>query len=321
MPDAARRAPRIHDFSCEKQAAVRRTRLSAVSATLLFAAAALLGLTAPAAAFELTKSTDHAEKAPPPMTFKLGRLPGSKACGQDCVDFIVAEGEIGFGSGVAYLLARKRIGDRPVPVLLNSPGGYVVGATNLARLWRRLGATVIIARADIRPCGGAGEACSPEDEAAGVGVYDVTAAKSECASACPFALSGAITRIAPEGANVGVHESYIDESEGLGKAVSGVLSEAEKASARRESEQELEAFATEMGIDPEIARRGMKTAHNSMDWLSAADVERYRLSTGSLAASSLSAALIAALAPEPRAKPARRGEKSAVGEFTKRVRR
>ncbi|MET0605802.1 MAG: hypothetical protein ABWZ80_05055 [Beijerinckiaceae bacterium] len=256
------------------------------------------------------------------MSFALGRLPQSPACGPACVDFIVADGEIGFASALAYLLARKRIGDRDVPVLLNSPGGYVAGATNLGRMWRKLGVTVVVASAEQRPCGAAGSAkCNPADEQSGVQVFDISIGNSECASACPFALAGATARISPPGASIGIHETYVDTSEGVGRALENMLSPEEKERARRETERELALYAEEMGIDPEIASRSMKTRHSSMEWLPHADVARYRLTTGGITSlpAPIAAALLKATArpTEPTA-PAARSNRPAAGESTRR---
>ncbi|MGL4974166.1 MAG: hypothetical protein ACRC56_02645, partial [Bosea sp. (in: a-proteobacteria)] len=81
------------------------------------------------------------------MTFTLGRLDGSPDCGVPCAQFIVAEGHIEQFSSFSYLIARKRAGDRDLPVLLNSPGGYIMGADRLARIWRKLEVTAIVAEA------------------------------------------------------------------------------------------------------------------------------------------------------------------------------
>ena len=101
------------------------------------------------ATLELAILTAAPTRASESMTFTLGRLDRSPDCGAPCAQFIVADGQIEQFSSFSYLLARKRTGDRDLPVLLTSPGGYVAGADRIARVWRKLGVTVIVVKITI----------------------------------------------------------------------------------------------------------------------------------------------------------------------------
>lgn len=208
------------------------------------------------------------------MTFTPGRLDGSPACGAACAEFLVARGEIGHLTSLRYLLARKRVGDRNLPVILESPGGYLLGATLTGRLWRKLGVTAIVAKA-VPTCGHSGSrACPAADRADGVIAYRL-AGNAKCASACPVVYAGATGRVAGPGARFGVHASSIDEDSALGRAAAslGVTSQ----SVAKETEEDLASIFLEFGVDPALAQRYGRTPARSMDWLKPDETLRYRL--------------------------------------------
>ncbi|WP_425329981.1 hypothetical protein [Terrirubrum flagellatum] len=291
-----------------KRHASTALRMKTLAATAAFAAF----FTGGARAEELVKRAPET-MSETGMRFTPGRLRIAGACETDCAQFIAADGEIGFGSAIAFLLARKMAGERDLPVLLNSPGGYVVGATNLGRMWRRFNVTVIIARATPVACGEPGPC-----EEKGVKLFDVSLEKAECASACPFALAGAMVRIAPPGVSIGVHETHVDETSAVGKTLRAALTEAERKQAHAESQADIEAFLKEMGVDAELGRRAMKTSYEKVDWLSADDVARYRLSTAGVEAITSPPGLSVALARSAvGAVSTSRKSKSGSGAFTK----
>ena len=232
------------------------------------------------------------------MTFRYGRLPSTPPCGHPCIDFVVAEGVIGMSSGFAYAITYKLLGERSVPVLLDLPGGNVLGMELLAGMFRRLGATVVIARARERACRPGDIRCTADDTLHNVKMYDVSAAKAECELACPFAFMGAKMRVVPVGAKIGLHAPELDLDQPIGRALVAIEPDI-KTKATEDDEENYAAIAREMGIDPAIAARAVKTPHSKMDYLADEDVTRYRLRSVSLAESGLSPALIKALSPPP----------------------
>lgn len=216
-----------------------------------------------------------AARADGAMTFTPGRLDGSPACGGPCAEFIVASGEITHLTSLRYLWARKLTGDRDLPVILESPGGFLIGATATARLWRRLGVAVIVARA-MPSCGsGAARPCPAADLPHGVRSFALTGEGARCASACPIMLAGAVRRMTAPGARLGVHSSRFDEDTALGRAVTSMGVTQEEL--RQNTEEDLVGLFEELGVDPELARRSSRTPHRSMDWLSPEEVRAYRL--------------------------------------------
>lgn len=276
--------PRIHDLPRNKQA----------HRHILTALALLAGLTAtvPAAA----RQDPFAVQKTDAMTFTHGRLPSTAPCGLPCTDFIVADGMIGLMSSFSYLIANKMLGEKSVPVLIDSPGGNLLGADSLAQMFRRLGVTVIVARARERACGPkTRQPCHPLDVAAGVRVFDV-ADRAECESACPFAVMGGTVRIVPPRARIGLHSPTLDEDSLVGGALLAIDPDARKTAAETDFE-DLASIARPMGIDEAIVTRALKTTHAKMDYLSRADIQLYRLSTTSLPDAPIAPSLRRALSP------------------------
>ena len=272
----------------------------------------VIGMVASTAAHAQTSRFN--QQARTDMTFRYGRLPTTPPCGHACIDFVVAEGIIGMSSGFAYAITYKLLGERSVPVLLDSPGGNVLGMELLAGMFRRLGATVVIARARERACRPGDVRCVADDILQNVKMYDVSATKAECKSACPFAFMGAKTRIVPAGAKIGLHAPELDLDQPVGRALVAIEPDI-KTKATEDDEENYAAIAREMGIDPAIAARAVKTPHSKMDYLADDDVTRYRLRSVSLAESGLSPALIKALSP-----PSPKGKAAGTGALTPRQR-
>lgn len=107
------------------------------------------------------------------MTFKLTEVgcPGKK-----CSKVLLAQGEIKYDSDRAFRSAFQKAG-RGTPIILNSPGGNLMGGMRLGMAFRMSGASVRVA-----PGGG-------------------------CYSACAYALFGGVNRKV-SGSELGVHEFF-----------------------------------------------------------------------------------------------------------------
>lgn len=207
------------------------------------------------------------------MTFTPGRLDTAPSCGSPCVEFIVASGQIGFGAVLAFAGARQLAGNRDIPLIVDSPGGYLFGARTIARLMRMSGMTVIVARA-FPTCGAPADPCGETDRAAGMRTYRL-AAGGKCASACTIMVAGATRRIAAEGARFGVHQSSLDKDSGSARFASRMGLKEEEINETNLTGM-VEWFA-EYGVDPELGRRARKTPPEKMDWLNLREARDYRL--------------------------------------------
>ena len=125
------------------------------------------------------------------MTFQTIKL-GGGSCGDTCPVVIVANGGIeastpnDFAAEVASLGATSR----QLTVYMSSPGGNVEAAMQLGEMFRNLHVKAVITRLD------------PDRPGARRGGY--------CVSACVYAMMGAVRRIAPPDAKIGLHRMSVE---------------------------------------------------------------------------------------------------------------
>lgn len=201
------------------------------------------------------------------MTFALGRYPTTPGCGRGCVDFIVARGKIGPLSYFQLLFALKRAGDKPIPVVLHSPGGLIAGGVEMANILKLQGYPVMIARATALDCDAT---CTPEDKSLGVLPYTLDAETAECSSACAMTIAGATEIILPDGASIGVHRGGVDQDVLPFKLDKDIIKQAENNILRN-----AENFYTAMAISKDIMPLLRETPNATMRYLTEPELRRF----------------------------------------------
>ncbi|TPI30528.1 hypothetical protein FJ414_24610 [Mesorhizobium sp. B3-1-6] len=127
-------------------------------------------------------------------------------CEPNCPEWISAEGTIEAGTPAQLRRLLKTLGGRPLPIVVNSPGGNVDAALQLGRMVRKNKLDIAVGITEFSGCspgmkncldnGGKGQPYS------GV-AYDSGAM---CNSACPLMFAGGIRRVVGEWAYLGVHQ-------------------------------------------------------------------------------------------------------------------
>ncbi|MEM6696335.1 MAG: hypothetical protein AAF626_16875 [Pseudomonadota bacterium] len=94
-------------------------------------------------------------------------------------------------------------------------------------------------------------------------------ANAVCFSACPYMLAGGVTRIAEDGALVGVHQHYFDENTLLPAfmAVEDI----------QRGQGEVLIYLIEMGVDPALMQHALVTGPDEIYVLTADELSAYRL--------------------------------------------
>jgi hypothetical protein len=157
-----------------------------------------------------------------------------------------ATGTITPGTAERFKAEIDKRGDYVKTVVLNSPGGSVHDALAMARLIRdrHLGTLV---------------------EAGGY-----------CASSCPLAFAGGVTRTAEKGASVGVHQVLAVPAAGTqlaGADDQAAFDQAQKISA------ECQRHLVAMGVDPRVWMHAMETPPDKIFYFTQDELEEYRLAT------------------------------------------
>ena len=197
-------------------------------------------------------------QAAEPMTFQvqpIGAVNG--VCGRKCAEVISAEGEITNDTADAFLAFLtshvQEQGLRPV-ILLESPGGTVVGSMQLGMAFRKIGAAVIVAQA--------------VDDAGQVRV-----APGLCMSACVYALFGGKKRVIPSVSRIGIHRMVIND---YNRDWMGSVTR-QQTFGTDEIVSTLSAYAKMMGVDPSVVAFAEQVPPENIHIVTPREITRWRL--------------------------------------------
>jgi hypothetical protein len=165
-----------------------------------------------------------------PMTFTLGNG-----------GVLAAVGSIDPGSAARLAAEIEARGEYVKTVSLNSPGGALDDAMEMARLIR------------------------------GKGIATDVADGALCASSCPLLLAGGLTRTAGAKAAVGVHQFYAAVQ--TSTAPAQAMADAQMTTAR------ISRHLIDMGVDPALWLHALDTPPQALYYFSAEELAKYRLVT------------------------------------------
>lgn len=199
------------------------------------------------------------------MTFSLVRLSAPGFCKPDCPVVIHARGQITADSADAFarfVTTTPGIDKVRNAVMINSPGGQVVGALKLGLLWKELKMVTYVAE--------------PVTDNAG-NALAIKAAR--CYSACAYALMGARTRIVPEGSEVGVHRMH---SFSYQRDPADNNFERRHVFAPANDVEILRRYSQIVGIDPRLIDLAESVSPTSIRVLTAAEMKVLRVTTATV---------------------------------------
>jgi hypothetical protein len=151
-----------------------------------------------------------------------------------------AEGNIDMGSAQRFAEEIEKHGDGIRTLSLNSPGGSLADAIEMARLAREAGIATHV------PDGGT------------------------CASSCPLLLAGGVSRSVGEDAMIGLHQFYALEP---GAGAAQAMSDAQVTAAV------ISRHLADMGVDPALWLHALETPPHALYFLSQEELAGYRLVT------------------------------------------
>ncbi len=194
------------------------------------------------------------------MTFRVAQLGNGRKCTHDCPVVVVAEGTITSQTPAHFMAFAKKLGRREGvknAVILHSPGGQVYPALQLGMLLRRIGTTVIIARA-----------IDGEDG------QSAQFLPGGCMSACVYTMMGGKHRVVPPQSLVGVHRMHrtpddVDRPTATSIDVLPIR-------------DALRNYVAKMGIDPSIVALAERTSEQTIYYLKPNEIKRFRLAKDKL---------------------------------------
>ena len=195
-----------------------------------------------------------------PMSFRVTQIGGANGvCGRKCAEVISAEGEINNGTAddfVAFLSSHvQEDGLRPV-VLIESPGGTVVGAMQLGMVFRKIGAAVIVAQ-------------TVEDG----GADRIRLRPGLCMSACVYAFFGGVKRVVPSVSKLGIHRMVINEN--VRDPTGGYT--LNQTYGTDDIVNSLEDYTKFMGVDPGVIVFAEHIAPDSIHIVTPKQIQRWRM--------------------------------------------
>ncbi len=237
-------------------------------------------------------------------------------CEPHCPEWIAAQGKIETGSVARLRKVLRQLGDRKVPVLVDSSGGKVREAFAIGRLVRRHGLDVVVTSTVFTPCAPADAACR-KAETDGMLTGLPKAHLSKCASSCAFILAAGRRRLVGAETFVGVHRVrsfYVYTS--VLPAYRPAGSRKRHVSVRRVTRHmvetrtpprtyhEIRRYFTEMGVGDPILPLILATPSHSLHWLTREELQTSRLATDWIDGEQLlTTALVTATPPPPAAPP------------------
>lgn len=181
---------------------------AAAAAFLLAAAGAANAQTSasgPALTGATAKTAPTTQPKTNPMKVRIVRS-AEPGCEPTCAEWISAEGEITGATTAAFRRTLAHLGNRKLPILIDSPGGEVDPAMAIGRMIRAKGLDVVVTRTVLAPACAPGDAECRKPETGGIVRGRPEAKISKCASSCAFVLAGGVRRYVGAWTVVGLHE-------------------------------------------------------------------------------------------------------------------
>ncbi len=245
----------------------------------------------PAAAAQPKKAAPPVE---PPMQVHVVRSAHS-GCEPQCPQWIAAQGKIVPGTAGRFGKILSQLGDRKLPVLIDSGGGAVNDALAIGRLIRARGLQVAVTKTVLTPCAADNAAC--RKARTGGELRGLAQARfSKCASSCAFILAGGTQRLVGPGTGVGVHQISLTlrrylvwkrpTSFGAPVEVKRTLVSQRTVTGKHAQSEETYAkirqHLSEMGIGGEAMALMMSTPNWEIRWLTQKELQATRLATHSI---------------------------------------
>jgi hypothetical protein len=225
-----------------------------------------------------------------PMQVYLVRS-AQPGCEPQCPEWIAAQGRIESSSVARFKRVLRQLGERKVPVFIDSSGGKVHEAFAIGRLLRRRGLDVAVTGTVFTPCAPADAGC--RKAASGGALTGLPEPRlSKCASACAFILAGGTRRLVGAEAFVGVHRirsfyvyTRVLQTYRMTSSRKRVLSErtvARRVVETRTSQRvydQIRRYFAEMGVGDPVMPLILATPSDSLHWLTREELRTSRLAT------------------------------------------
>lgn len=157
--------------------------------------------------FLLSNAFAQADDPQKLMQFAIVRE-DSHQCEPICPEWIYAYGSIGTTTPKEFEKVISQMGDRRLPIIIESPGGDMKAGLEMGRLVRKNGLDIAVGRMQFKACRPEDQTCKPiytnPTAYAGSAVPDY----AYCSSACVFVVAGGLNRLGGR-KEFGVHRPFV----------------------------------------------------------------------------------------------------------------
>jgi hypothetical protein len=239
-----------------------------------------------------------------PMRIAIVRA-SAKDCELSCPEWISAEGRITPATPAKFKRILKAMGERKLPVLIQSPGGDVEAALAMGRMIRARHLDVAVAATEFDGCAPGDKRCTLPKAANGEYRGAASSLGAYCASACPLVLAAGKKRLVGQSAFAGVHQitAYVTETrivyrtkyrmvKGKRKAVGKkIVSRKNKSYVStkidKSTSKTLRSYLRDMGVNASLMSLMQKAPAKDIYQLSSKELADLGLVTGAASAETL----------------------------------
>lgn len=281
----------------------------------------LLGLAGFAA---LMSAAPAVAKEPPSLELESMKViiarSAAEGCEPNCPEWIAAQGAIDAQTLRAFKRVLSGLGNRKLPILVDSAGGSVDDALAIGRLIRAKGLDVVVAKTVPKVCGRTDAVCKKFKQR-DIHLALPQTTSSKCASSCAFILAAGTQRYAGAPSRVGLHQistfnirtKILRIYRVTTRYLRGVPVESQKslvsetkvgetrqATPTPESVyQKIRVYFAEMGIGDDVMPILLSTPNTKIRWLRDSELMSTRLATAFVTGEQLLAPPRAVAAPAP----------------------
>jgi hypothetical protein len=170
------------------------------------------------------------------------------ACGENCSNWLAAEGTVHWDGHTRFTAGLDRFADRKLPIFLNVRGQSDLNvAMSIGRLLRKRGYDVGVGQTTADQCRGLNESDCVALKLSGVSLPASLSSIGTCDLACLLILAGGVRRTLPEDTKVLIQSTKIASRLGLN------ISDEQREGLHAHFRDQFKLYFAQMGVDPALA--------------------------------------------------------------------
>jgi hypothetical protein len=208
----------------------------------------VLPVVSPPIAFAQSRPAVGGVVSPPDALLVYEARGAAGACGENCSEWVAAEGTLYWDAYKRMIAGLDRLGTRrPLVVLdFHGPSGFLA-AMSIGRLLRERGFAVTVGRTLVDDCRDASTADCEARKRAGAPLNASLSESATCDTACVLSLAGGVRRTVPAATAVIIGGWRIRSPRGLN------IADEHREGLHAHAHDQYKVYLTQMGVDAQVA--------------------------------------------------------------------